>query len=845
MYTNSIFINKHTICLMWDLTKQYGGIGMKKARKLLSAGLAVAIAASVFGGVSFQVHAAGATAGTPYSSTGTYDVAVPHVIINQVYGGYNSSKDKITNNPDGTFSITYKDKGQACSNSFIELYNPTSADVNLNGWSVQYATSPYYPTNQPTAVQNGQWAVLPLTGTIKAHSSYLIRGAATGSTAVAPGFGLDLTGMAADQDWNMPINTKGLAVALMSNTTQLTANSDPFDNTAHAPAAAGYVDMIGVNGNDGTTTSPTNEIISAYEGDVTNSQSKQKAIRRMDFADTDNNATVDDASGNQAYDTQIIGYNTSDQNFLNWARPRCGADGAWSASEEPNPVETTTLSSTAINCLTNSFGSDPRTTHTFTWEMPASVTSGLVRISKSGDMSNAKTYAAAATSSDSGTANTFRVTATGLTAGTTYYYTAENGGVTSNVYSFTTEDQTVNSFSFLHISDTQADVQTDTTGAKLSYSTWGNAISTVLKQYKPDFLFETGDIVDQANSEDQWRWFFGAAQDALGDCPYLPVIGNHDQSTAYPATAFREHFTVPNACTDANVTPGTTYSFDYGAAHFVVLDSEDKGDGFAAQHAWADADMAKTKQPFIIVALHRGMYGGSGISDTFTAFGDLLDKYSVSLVLQGHDHAYIRTKSMKSNNGNPIPATDGTGTISLETGGSGSKQDNAPTLQDYMDTVATPNAPCYSLITVTNSQIQVHTVTVQNATNPTADSPATVEPLQTSAKDINPTDAQIDFTINAPAARQNLGADNTTSSGNGDDSGSSTSSGNANTSATSGSSGSSTVSGSSAVSASSASNPYTGTSGDPTAAAVFALSGLGALVVLMVAKKRSGAVGKK
>lgn len=791
---------------------------MKKLRMLLSIGLSIAIATSALSSGSLPANAlSSAVSGTPYTSMGTYDVNVPHIIINQIYGGYNSSKDTITNNPDGTFTINYKDKKQSCSNSFIELYNPTSTDVDLNGWSVQYTASPYYPDNQPEAVQNGNWAVLKLTGTIKAHSSYLIRGAATGSEAIASDFGLDLTNAAADQDWNMPMNTKGIAVALMSNATQLAKDSTPFDNSTYTPAISGYVDMIGMNGNDGTTESPEDEMTPAYEGDVTNSQSKQKSIRRISFTDTDNNATMDDASGNQSYDTQIISFQTSDMNYINWAKPRCGADGAWYASEEPAPTETTALSATDINCLTNCFGSDPRTTRTFTWEMPASVTSGLVRISQNSDLNDAKTYVAKVSSSDNGTANTFRVSASDLTAGTTYYYTAENGSVKSKVYSFKTEKETVDSFSFIHISDTQADVQTDTSGKKLSYSTWGNAISAVLQQYSPDFLLETGDIVDQANSEDQWRWFFGAAQDALGNFAYLPVIGNHDQSTAYPATAFREHFTVPNVCTDANVTPGTTYSFDYGAAHFVVLDSEDKGDGFAAQHAWADADMAKTTQPFIIVAIHRGLYGGSGISDTFSAFGDLLDKYSVSLILQGHDHAYVRTKSMKSNNGNPVVATDGTGTISLETGGSGSKQDAEPTMLNYMDTVATPNAPCYSIITVTDSQIKVHTVTVQNATDPTVDKPATVESLQDSKSAINPADAQIDFTINAPAARQNLDKQNDSQTD------------------------SNTVSDS--TSAADTSNPKTGDTSNFASVAILALTGLGALIVLT--KKRLEDIKRK
>lgn len=68
--------------------------------------------------------------------------AVDHVIINQVYGG---SED-----------------GYA-SHSFIELYNPTGADVNMNGWSVQYKPS----KDGKPAEGAYAWQKLALTGTIK------------------------------------------------------------------------------------------------------------------------------------------------------------------------------------------------------------------------------------------------------------------------------------------------------------------------------------------------------------------------------------------------------------------------------------------------------------------------------------------------------------------------------------------------------------------------------------------------------------------------------------------------------------------------------------------------------
>ena len=114
--------------------------------------LLLAIAAIPAGNVRAETSV---TAGTPYTSEGTYDVSVSHVVVNQVYGG----------STDG-----YADY------SFIELYNPTDAAVSLSGWTIAYKSS-------SDGDNSSAWETLSLTGTIPANGYYLIRCAAVTDTS--------------------------------------------------------------------------------------------------------------------------------------------------------------------------------------------------------------------------------------------------------------------------------------------------------------------------------------------------------------------------------------------------------------------------------------------------------------------------------------------------------------------------------------------------------------------------------------------------------------------------------------------------------------------------------------
>lgn len=171
----------------------------------------------------------------------------------------------------------------------------------------------------------------------------------------------------------------------------------------------------------------------AFEGYATDSQSTKKAVRRIDFQDTDCNAIGEDDG-----DFVIIEYNATDADYLQWARPRTTADGAWYATPMPEFKETTSLSSSEINVLTNTFGNNVESTRKFTWQMPASFSEGYVNVSVNENMTNAKKFNATKALNHKESASVFRAEATELSKNTKYYYQAVCGDVKSEVYSFTT-----------------------------------------------------------------------------------------------------------------------------------------------------------------------------------------------------------------------------------------------------------------------------------------------------------------------------------------------------------------------------------------------------------------------
>ncbi|TVY84030.1 Acid phosphatase [Lachnellula suecica] len=137
------------------------------------------------------------------------------------------------------------------------------------------------------------------------------------------------------------------------------------------------------------------------------------------------------------------------------------------------------------------------------------------------------------------------------------------------------------------------------------------------------------------------------------------------------------------------------YSYDYGMAHFVILDTEtDLGNGLVGpdegspeyggpfgaynqQINWLTNDLAsvnRTNTPWIVVFGHRGWYlsvSGSVCANCQTAFEKILWTYGVDLYINGHAHVYERTAPVYNNVIDPNGLNNPNSTLYITTGAAG------------------------------------------------------------------------------------------------------------------------------------------------------------------------------
>ena len=172
-----------------------------------------------------------------------------------------------------------------------------------------------------------------------------------------------------------------------------------------------------------------------------------------------------------------------------------------------------------------------------------------------------------------------------------------------------------------------------------------------------DFALHTGDIVYAVNgglsgSYLQYHsWFFDVYKTWLRSHAVFPSIGNHDDESSH-AAPYRDLFVLPNNGASPVFADHTEryYSFDYGPAHVVVLDTElalQDPVRRREQVIWLADDLARTSQPWKIAAFHRPAFnaGSEHGSDPLVQaeFVPIFETYGVSIVLNGHEHDYERT----------------------------------------------------------------------------------------------------------------------------------------------------------------------------------------------------------
>ncbi|QOY90384.1 metallophosphoesterase family protein [Paludibaculum fermentans] len=223
---------------------------------------------------------------------------------------------------------------------------------------------------------------------------------------------------------------------------------------------------------------------------------------------------------------------------------------------------------------------------------------------------------------------------TGLKAGTTYYYSTPAGKghfkTPPAPTSAKTSTDAAPAFTFVVYGDvrTRDDVH-------------AQVIARAQKS-DPDFVLHTGDLVADGADTALWPKFFQIEAPLLSKTAFYPSLGNHEKNDPQ----FYEFLDVKNGY----------YSFNYGNAHFSVLNTDirNAGQGTEAQDrywkeqvAWLEQDLIRNQgADFRFVAGHHPPFTAvsnrQGDNAHMTALVPMMEKYKVTAMLNGHDHNYQR-----------------------------------------------------------------------------------------------------------------------------------------------------------------------------------------------------------
>ncbi|MFJ9146843.1 purple acid phosphatase family protein [Streptomyces sp. NPDC102270] len=344
------------------------------------------------------------------------------------------------------------------------------------------------------------------------------------------------------------------------------------------------------------------------------------------------------------------------------------------------------------------YGNDARTEMTVSWQVPVAVKKPFIRIgARPWDLSRKieaevrtlYTPAGVGASADH-TQYYLHARLSRLRPGQTYYYGVGHQGfdpaephLTGTLGTFTTAPAHKKPFTFTAFGD-----------QGVGYH--GLANDSLLLGQNPAFHLHAGDIAyadpaGQGKSADTgfdsrvWDQFLAQTESVAKSVPWMVSYGNHDMEAWYSPNGYggeEARFTLPGNGPDKKHLPGV-YSFVHGNTAIISLDPNDVsfeipanlGISGGTQTTWFEGQLKKYRAAkdidFIIVFFHHCAYCTStahasegGVRQEWVP---LFEKYTVDLIINGHNHQYERTDVIKGDKvakklpigGTAYPETEG------------------------------------------------------------------------------------------------------------------------------------------------------------------------------------------
>ena len=271
----------------------------------------------------------------------------------------------------------------------------------------------------------------------------------------------------------------------------------------------------------------------------------------------------------------------------------------------------------------------------FSWYMKSFETACYVKIGTSADMSDAVIVRGEAINDRHGS-NAAKVTVTGLEENTTYYYTCVTEGRESEIYSFTTDDD---SFRALYMSDIHIAYDEQAQSAQATAYDFADLLSEVQEKHGVSLLLSAGDQATDGLLEEYKGFTFSPLSRSL---TIATAIGNHDRK----GIAYKYFTNLPNEDEGIISSPqGGNYYFTKGSVLFLVIDSNNAS---SLDHR-NFIERAVNENPDLkwrVVLMHHDMYGGTiesreGENDLLRLIlSPIFDEFNIDLVLTGHSHHY-------------------------------------------------------------------------------------------------------------------------------------------------------------------------------------------------------------
>lgn len=225
----------------------------------------------------------------------------------------------------------------------------------------------------------------------------------------------------------------------------------------------------------------------------------------------------------------------------------------------------------------------------------------------------------------------YEVTLKDLNPGTRYYYRVLSYEDSSPARIFDTFPEKETPFRFAVYGDSRSNWDSNTEVHR--------RIASGILSKNPTFIIHTGDFTECGAQ--YWLWgpeVFGPLKNLIDHIPFWPAPGNHEADKE----EYLKLFSLPSN--------ELWYSFDYGNAHFVSLDStHETKDTNDRMYQWAMEDLKGSQAQWKFVFFHYPCYDYSGSITTWGRkfYVSLFEKCGVDFTFSGHTHNYERFHPLK------------------------------------------------------------------------------------------------------------------------------------------------------------------------------------------------------